>query len=221
LNKKGLMSINQLLPLNPDTDNINKTWDREAIISGIFLLGINILLISEIIKDEILYTVIAIIINLARIPIALWCSTIAKRKNRNSKHWAGYGFVFPSITLLIIGNLKKSDKPSGEFAQVKDVKVTVSESNNINNLPKVTLPNPTVMIVDALTNDNLTLKYMITNYKRYVKETSALFPLFAAVELNRRGEKFDNEINKVLNKFSTEQGFQSFTHHLESYNCEI
>lgn len=204
--------------INSDSENYNNKRNLEATITGVVLFIIDILFVTEIIQEGILYTVLIIITNLVRIPIALWCSTIAKRKNRDSKFWAGLGFFFPAITLIILGNNKKLNKINIEVAKYDKQKLTISNINNPNNLPYITLPtSTTVMLIDALSNDNLTLKYMINNYKRYVKENGALFPLYAAVELNRRGEKFEKEILTSLNNYSKDKGFQSFYENLEYF----
>ena len=52
--------------------------------------------------------VLAVLISfLLRIGIVIWINNIAKQLNRNAIGWTILGFMFPSISLVIIGQLKK------------------------------------------------------------------------------------------------------------------
>ena len=59
---------------------------------------------------------------------------------------------------------------------------------------------------------------MIKEYKRYMKEKNDLFPMYAALELDKRGESLNKETMQSINSYSVEQGFNSFIEMVEYYN---
>jgi len=53
------------------------------------------------------WAILTIILFVLRIIITVWVSNIADRQNRNSLGWSALAFIFPSIALIIIGQLRR------------------------------------------------------------------------------------------------------------------
>lgn len=93
-------------------DNTYK-GDIEATNFGIILLIWNIILYSNepfrnvVLPDYVEWFLIIAPIVLRVIIAFFWIRNIAKRQNRNQLFWCCIGFISPTITLIIIGQLKK------------------------------------------------------------------------------------------------------------------
>lgn len=191
--------------------------ESEAMIVGIVLFIISfIFFVAGGVKDLSLYIVLAVFSALGRITLTIWCVNIAKRQNRETVGWGIFAFFLPSLALIIIGQLKKLKRNEVNIILEQQSKINLPNKNP-NNLPLVELPAPSALTIDSLKNDNFTLEYMIKEFKRYMKEKNELFPMYAALELNRRGELFSEEIIQSISSYSKEQGFNSIKEMLESY----
>jgi hypothetical protein len=89
--------------------------ETQATAVGVILITINFgVLLMGGIKDASLYSAVLIFGLFLRVIVSIWCANIAKRQNREPFGWGLSAFLFPSITLIIIGLLKKlKNKDSG------------------------------------------------------------------------------------------------------------
>ena len=139
--------------------------------------------------------------------------TRVKKLNRNYKNWSATLFLFTSVSLIVLGFLKKIEKP------ITVIKLEPGKSSlNPNQLPAITIATESALLLESQSNSTFTLKHMLKNYKDYLKDNTSLFPILTAYELNKRNEEFDNDIKQVLEKFSREKGYSSFYKLLEKLN---
>jgi hypothetical protein len=104
------------VPKPKTSKKFDLTYEKEtdATIFGILLITIPIILrLTGAITFETVESynqgkaIIAIISLVLRIAITVWVVNIATRQNRNSTGWGWFAFFFPSISLIVIGLLKK------------------------------------------------------------------------------------------------------------------
>jgi hypothetical protein len=190
------------MTLSTANKEINSTY------YGVSLLLITILtfiILPILTDDEIIEYLSQSIYGILRIGAVFYGNTTVKKLNRNNTIWTVLLFFLPSISLIVLGQLSKIMK---EMILIK-LDPTLN-SENINNLPSLILGTESNMLNDFLMNNAFTLKYMINNYKNYIKESTSLFPILAAYQLNRQNVKFENEILNSLNKFASDNGQESF-----------
>lgn len=215
----GRPQSNKVVVDKTKVEKYDATYQKESDATAV---GVIILIVSFIfllfggVKDPSLYYTLAIVSSIGRIMITVWCVNIAKRQNREAGGWGFFAFFFPSIALIIIGQLEKLKRDiRSDTPQIVDPPNELRQ--NPNNLPDIKLPVPDTDTLGSMRMDSFTLKHFVKAYKRYVKERNELFPLYASLELNRRGEKFTEEIISSLASYSNERGFNSFDELLESY----
>ncbi|MDC0584451.1 zinc ribbon domain-containing protein [Bacteroidales bacterium] len=113
-------------------DRYDESYKKEtnATLVGIIVLIANfgILVTDNEIDDE-TYAILIVLALILRIVFTVWIVNIAKRQNRPSSNWGVLGFLFPSISLIIIGQLKKIKDLSKKPTKVDKPN---SDSNNRN-----------------------------------------------------------------------------------------
>jgi hypothetical protein len=127
--------------------------------------------------------------------------TTVKLLNRSYTPWSVFLFFCTSVALIILGQLPKLQR------ELNIIHIDPVPDNNINNLPPFSAATHSPMLMESLGNDGFTLDYMIVNYKEFVTENTALFPIMAAYELNKRGYEISDDANEALDRFAEEQGF--------------
>lgn len=92
--------------------NLNYTKRTDLRTGGIVLLIISILInfILPEIKEESIVLVIIIFFFLVRIISAISVGSAAREQNRPAGSWGFFAFLFPAITLIIIGGMNKLNK---------------------------------------------------------------------------------------------------------------
>lgn len=98
---------------NESQYDLSYSKEIEATVVGVLILALSIFLYNfpfefDNIDSIHIFRIISIVGNLAlRILIASWIVNIANRQNRNTFSWGLFAFIFPSISLIMIGLLKK------------------------------------------------------------------------------------------------------------------
>lgn len=156
-------------------------------------------------NDKIINYLSYLIFCLLKLGLIFFGQTTVKKLNRNYTIWSVLLFFFTSISLIILGQLKKIKK---EITIIKLESKTGPK--NANNLPNLTIGTDSNLLLEAIQNDSFTLNHMLNNYKDFIKENTSLFPILAAYELNKRGEEFKTETAQSLDKFAKEKGQNTF-----------
>lgn len=174
--------------------------------AGLLLLTITVFLIIPVFSDdEIVKYLSYSIYGIIRVGAIFYGQTTIKKLNRNYTNWSAFLFLFPSISLITLGQLEKIKK---EMILIElDPSIN---SKNINNLPALKLGTESNMLRDSLMNEAFTLRHMIINFKNYIKDSTSLFPILAAYQLNKQDVNFDDELKTSLDKFANEKGHDSF-----------
>ena len=224
----GNLSFDKPTAKSPSVEKIKKekydlSYQKETDATGagalLLIVSLCFLLFGGV-KDPSLYVVVVLILFIIRIIITVWCVNIAARQNRETIAWGFFAFFLPSIALIIIGQLRKLKKGTGNL--ISDNENSTKKIIHVfNDLSVVELPVPSPFIIDLLKKDNLMLKRFIKEYSRYMREANALLPMYACLELNKRGEHFNDEIIQSISAYSTEQGFSSINEMLEHYNQKV
>ncbi len=114
---EGAISTNKLADENIIDEQNSITDKRQsAVLGGIVLLAIYAIYyyyvkVSGSIIDEETFRNLSILYLIIRIIIPFWISNLAFRLKRNRWEWGILGFIFPSISLLILGTLgEKKDE---------------------------------------------------------------------------------------------------------------
>ena len=208
---------------NNKVEKYDDTYQKEtaATVVGVGILIVSLAFYIDGERRDLEFTVLLAIASLiGRIIITVWCVNIAGRQNRETVGWGFFAFVFPAIALIIIGQLSKR-KMDSEILFSNDESNPMKSIYDFNEFPEVQLPVQSPYILDRLRNDNFTLKHFIKEYKRYMKETNTLFPMYVAYELNKRGEQFSDEIIRSINTYAMEQGFSSIIDMLEHHKIDL
>lgn len=140
-----------------------------------------------------------------RLGLIFYGQTVVKKLNRDYLLWAAFLFLFTSIALILLGQVDKIKKAISVI-QLD----TEAAPENPNKLPSLTVGTDSGLLLEAITNDSFTLKYMLNNYRDFIKENTNLFPVLAAYQLNKRNVVFEEELWKSLDRFATEKGHESF-----------
>lgn len=179
---------------------------------GLVLLTIVVFIVLPLLTDDKIIEFASLsLYGILRLGSIFYGQTIVKLLNRNYSIWTALLFFFPAISLIILGQLDK----------IKNEMVTIlldpkSNSKNINDLPSLTLGTASNMYKESLMNSPFTLRHMVINYKNYIKQSTSLFPILAAFELNKQDILFDDETKNALDKFAREKGNNSFMELLDS-----
>lgn len=90
--------------------------EKDATPFGILFILISIVLLFVYRNEDIPisgeYIVLSGILFIFRILLTIWIVRIAKRQNRSSLGWGFFGFFFPLVILIIIGQLRKINNPT-------------------------------------------------------------------------------------------------------------
>lgn len=163
----------------------------------VFIFGVLPKLTSELPIIYVAKTIYCII----KLYFIFYGQTTVKLLNRSYTPWSVFLFFCTSIALVILGRLPQIHQ------ELKIIHIDPIPENNINNLPPFSAATNSPMLIEAMGNDGFTLDYMIKNYKEFVKENTALFPIMAAYEINKRGFEISDEANEALDRFAEEYGF--------------
>ena len=191
--KKKSQNIDEL---NTEKKNI------PAIIIGVLIISLQIIFsVSGLLNSQNEFTLFSISLFILRIVFTVWVVNISKSKNRNSDLWGLFSFLFPSITLITIGMVKKLNKP--DYSKLtKDTTIGKQEytlNNNfssVNNfcisIKEIEVPSN---IKSSLENDNQFLIYSIKEIKRYIKFfKSKEYPFYAALTLDSKNIKLSSDL---------------------------
>lgn len=103
--------------------------ESEATVVGFIFLIVNTIIYSfdlkVVLEEESTFISLLFVGMFFRIIFSIWSIKIASRLNRNELKWGALTFFFPSISLIIIGLLKKIYKEPKQFVSdsVKSIKV--------------------------------------------------------------------------------------------------
>lgn len=178
--------------------------DPKAFYYGLGLLGLFIAvfgILPHFIHDEPVIYLAKTIYCIIKLYFIFYGQTTVKLLNRSYNPWSVFLFFCTSIALIILGRLPKLQ------SEIQMIHIDPIPENNINNLPRLSAATNSPMLMEAMGNDGFTLDYMIKNYKEFIKENTALFPILAAYEINKRGYEISDEANEALDKFAEEYGY--------------
>ncbi|MSQ79187.1 MAG: hypothetical protein EXR21_05880 [Flavobacteriaceae bacterium] len=162
------------------------------------------IIISIFTDDKIVEFLSFSIFGIVRMGLLLYGQTLVKKLNRDYTLWGVFLFFFTSIALIFLGQFDKLKK------EIVLIAMDTAKSNNPNNLPSLTFGTDSNLLIESIQNDSFTLKYMVNNYRDFIKENTSLFPILAAYQLNKRGEMIDAGLSESLDKFAKEKGYTSF-----------
>ncbi len=141
-----------------------------------------------------------------RLGFIFYGQTVVKKLNRNYTLWSALLFFFPGISLLILGQLNVIVRP----LTIIELKANWNNNEEVQ-LRDLTIGADSIMLLESIENDSLTLKHMIKNYPDYVKEYTMMFPVLAIYQLITRGEKITPEVIGALEKYAQQSGNSSFS----------
>lgn len=187
------------------------TLEKEirATVYGIVLLLLFLfifLILPPLSDDKILNYFAKSTYGIIRLGLIFYGQTIVKKQNRNYTVWAVLTFLFTSVSLIVLGNLYKVRKT------VTVIDLAPNQTNdNVNQFPDITIGTDSSLLIEAVTNDSFTLKYMLQNFGRYNKDYTSLFPVLAAYKLNERGIELEEVHKNALDKYALTKDFDSFS----------
>jgi hypothetical protein len=162
-----------------------------------------------------------------RIIGTIWVVNITRRQNRDPFLWGLLTLIFPSIGLIIVGQLKKLYNPNEhsnsrtteENISPTDLEKNNNEPLNLGNIKLTKLPEAKLTNKDVIKNDS---EYLIKLLKEYPhslisKNYPDIVPLYVFQELNKRKVLIDNEMLSGLEQFARRKGFNNFDQMLKYY----
>ena len=211
----------KILKNNDSDSKFDLTYKREqdAIIIGITIIIVSLFLVvfkpfkmdtNESYKKA--RSILTIIDLSIRIAIVYWIVQIAKRQNRNQTKWGVLGLFFPSISLIIIGFLKKIKKPISKSPLIKDLISLIEnfDPDNPNDLHTDNILVNETYSEKMQNSSNAELEKYILEYNNYCEVFDEFFPFYASIELNKRKVLFTPEIMIYLDSYAQFIGHDNY-----------
>lgn len=199
-----------------DKYDLSYPKNMEAVFAGSGIMALSIFLYinsgRKMDNDEM--TLMFFINLIIRISVPFWVVSISRKLNRQPVIWGVFAFLFPAPTLIFIGLSKKiKDVQAPQTAQTFTYDDSIYKSiNELSSQIKIT--DPTTVLI--LSEENSKLETYIFEYDFYTEFHEKLLPLYAALELTKRGVILNDKIRLYLDEYAKMIGSKNFNDLLNS-----